>query len=146
MLKLLKRSMAVATLCAAELLGTLSAKAGPVEYVKVCSLYGAGYFYIPGTDRCQNANQITANQNTLSWLSSTAFQGVAISTALVSPFVPANANYAISVHWGDFEGSNAIAAAGLARLGNTNFFLSAGVGVGVAGGPTVERAGFMFAW
>src|ERR1700744_6164659 len=27
-------------------------KAAPVEYVKVCSLYGAGFFYIPGTDTC----------------------------------------------------------------------------------------------
>ena len=24
----------------------------PVEYVKICSLYGAGYYYIPGTDVC----------------------------------------------------------------------------------------------
>jgi hypothetical protein len=24
----------------------------PVEYVKVCSLYGAGYYYMPGTDIC----------------------------------------------------------------------------------------------
>lgn len=27
-------------------------KAVPVEYVRVCSAYGAGYFYIPGTDTC----------------------------------------------------------------------------------------------
>jgi hypothetical protein len=27
-------------------------KAKPVEYVKVCSLYGAGFYYIPGTDIC----------------------------------------------------------------------------------------------
>jgi hypothetical protein len=27
-------------------------KAKPVEYVKICSLYGAGYYYIPGTDTC----------------------------------------------------------------------------------------------
>ena len=26
-----------------------------VEYEKVCSLYGAGFFYIPGTDTCANA-------------------------------------------------------------------------------------------
>jgi len=31
----------------------LPVKAKPVEYVKVCSLYGAGYYYIPGTDICQ---------------------------------------------------------------------------------------------
>ena len=28
----------------------LPVKAKPVEYVKVCSIYGAGFFYIPGTD------------------------------------------------------------------------------------------------
>ncbi|SHH43889.1 porin [Bradyrhizobium erythrophlei] len=30
----------------------LPIKAKPVEYVKICSLYGAGFFYIPGTDTC----------------------------------------------------------------------------------------------
>jgi hypothetical protein len=30
----------------------LPVKAKPVEYVKVCSLYGAGFYYIPGTDVC----------------------------------------------------------------------------------------------
>ena len=28
------------------------AKAAPVEYVRVCSTYGAGFFYIPGTESC----------------------------------------------------------------------------------------------
>src|SRR5512132_3857333 len=27
-------------------------KAKPVEYVKICSLYGAGFYYLPGTDIC----------------------------------------------------------------------------------------------
>lgn len=27
-----------------------------VEYVKVCSLYGAGFHYIPGTDTCLNTS------------------------------------------------------------------------------------------
>ncbi|MFH3478419.1 porin [Xanthobacter variabilis] len=30
----------------------LPVKAKAVEYVKVCSAYGAGYFYVPGTDTC----------------------------------------------------------------------------------------------
>lgn len=29
-----------------------SRKAAPAEYVRVCSAYGAGFFYIPGTDVC----------------------------------------------------------------------------------------------
>jgi hypothetical protein len=30
----------------------LPVKAKPIEYVKICSLYGAGFYYIPGTDTC----------------------------------------------------------------------------------------------
>src|SRR6202021_2792300 len=30
----------------------LPVKAKPVEYVKVCSLYGSGFWYVPGTDTC----------------------------------------------------------------------------------------------
>src|SRR5262245_34028863 len=30
----------------------LPVKAKPVEYVKICTLYGAGFYYIPGSDIC----------------------------------------------------------------------------------------------
>ncbi len=30
----------------------LPIKAKPVEYVKICSVYGAGFYYVPGTDTC----------------------------------------------------------------------------------------------
>ena len=30
----------------------LPVKARAVEYVRICSLYGAGYWFIPGTDTC----------------------------------------------------------------------------------------------
>jgi hypothetical protein len=30
----------------------LPVKAKPIEYVKVCAIYGAGFYYIPGTDTC----------------------------------------------------------------------------------------------
>src|SRR5438309_9727630 len=37
----------------AGLLAVSGAQAAPpVEYVKVCSLYGDGFYYIPGTDTC----------------------------------------------------------------------------------------------
>lgn len=38
--------------CGAAQAADLPVKAKPVEYVRVCSLYGAGFFYIPGTDTC----------------------------------------------------------------------------------------------
>jgi hypothetical protein len=30
----------------------LPVKAAPVQYVKICTLYGVGFYYIPGTDMC----------------------------------------------------------------------------------------------
>ena len=30
----------------------LPVKAKPVQYVKICSLYGVGFYYVPGTDMC----------------------------------------------------------------------------------------------
>ena len=30
----------------------LPVKAKPVEYVKICTLYGPAFYYIPGTDTC----------------------------------------------------------------------------------------------
>jgi hypothetical protein len=44
----------------------LPVKAKAVEYVKVCSLYGAGFWYIPGTDTCIKLGgymRIDANYN-----------------------------------------------------------------------------------
>jgi hypothetical protein len=120
--------------------------AAPVEYVKVCSLYGPGYFYIPGTADCVSANQINETQAALSKFTSTAYTGIAVSTAIVTPYVPPNANFAFSAHWGGFEGANAVGFGGLMRAGNSNFFLSAGVGTGINNGATAERAGFMMAW
>ncbi len=35
-----------------------------VEYVKVCSLYGAGFHYYPGTDVCINEGSSDARQQT----------------------------------------------------------------------------------
>ena len=51
----------------------LPVKAKPVEYVKVCSLYGAGYYYMPGTDICMKLGgyvrwQFTANPGSASLL------------------------------------------------------------------------------
>jgi Porin subfamily len=48
---LLGAAAGLATVASAQA-ADLPVKAAPVEYVKVCSLYGAGFFYIPGTDTC----------------------------------------------------------------------------------------------
>src|SRR6476620_6367605 len=39
---------------ASGLLTIAPATAQAVEYVKICSLFGAGFYYLPGTDICHN--------------------------------------------------------------------------------------------
>ena len=45
-------SAAVLVTAAGAQAADLPVKAKAVEYVKVCSLYGAGFYYVPGTDTC----------------------------------------------------------------------------------------------
>jgi len=60
----------------------LPAKAKAAEYVKVCSLYGVGFYYIPGTDTCiRIGGQVRAEyaffaggSNIQNWGSNQAFQ------------------------------------------------------------------------
>jgi hypothetical protein len=50
--RLLLGSAAALITTAAAQAADLPVKAKAVEYVKVCSLYGAGFWYVPGTDTC----------------------------------------------------------------------------------------------
>jgi len=49
---LLGSAAAFAVVSGARAADVVVAQPEPVEYVKVCDAYGAGFFYIPGTDTC----------------------------------------------------------------------------------------------
>lgn len=49
---LLGSAAALAAAAGAQAADLPMRKAAPVEYVRVCTAYGAGFFYIPGTDTC----------------------------------------------------------------------------------------------
>ena len=49
---LLGSAAGIAAVAGAQAADLPSRKAAPVEYVRVCSAFGAGFFYIPGTDNC----------------------------------------------------------------------------------------------
>ena len=49
---LLYSSTALMTASGAKSADLPTTKAAPVEYVRVCNVFGAGFFYIPGTDTC----------------------------------------------------------------------------------------------
>jgi len=49
---LLGSAAGLAAVAGAQAADLPSKKAAPVEYVRVCSAHGAGFFYIPGSDTC----------------------------------------------------------------------------------------------
>jgi len=49
---LLGSAAAVAAVAGAQAADLPSRKSDPVSYVKICDAYGAGFFYIPGTNTC----------------------------------------------------------------------------------------------
>ncbi len=144
--------------------------AAPVEYVRICSLYGAGFFYIPGTDTCTNGRQIVDNQFAIARANTLNATGTAMAASLVAPWLPTGTNFAISNHWAAFDGQNAVGFSGLMRLSGRLVF-SAGFSAGLDRGRLLSlsdrtqtefgtsvpaqswsdirglgRAGFMYAW
>ncbi len=71
----------------------LPVKAKAVEYVRICSLYGAGFYYIPGTDTCIKLAgylraDITFNGGNYGGRPGAAISARAIATAITSLPVP----------------------------------------------------------
>src|SRR6476659_2331159 len=59
---LLGAAAGLLTVGAAQAADLPMTKAEPVEYVKVCSEFGEGFFYIPGTDTCLKiSGEVRAN-------------------------------------------------------------------------------------
>lgn len=53
---MLSRFLAFALVCLSAGLWAQAGRAQPVEYVKICSMWGIGYFYNPGTETCIRAD------------------------------------------------------------------------------------------
>ena len=148
----------------------ITATPSHAQNVKICSIYGAGFFYIPGTDTCVNAQQTVDTQFAVARMITLASTGTAMAAALVRPYLPDHTNFAISGHWAAFNGQNALGFSGLMRLSG-NFVFSAGVAFGLDRGNLttlsdrtqtqfgtsipqeswsdvrgLSRAGFMYAW
>lgn len=57
--------VAAITIAATVTVRPSTANAQPVEYVRVCSIFGAEFFYLPGTDICLNVETNDARQETM---------------------------------------------------------------------------------
>jgi len=57
-------------------------KAKPVEYVKICTLYGAGFYYLPGTDICVKHGAYVRFQSYYNHGGTSATNGPFLQTAI----------------------------------------------------------------
>ncbi len=78
----------------------LPVKAKPVQYVKICSLYGVGFYYIPGTDMCikvggwvraEYAYGDNGNMSNGPWAAQAGNQGTSNSTFRARGYITADA-------------------------------------------------------
>lgn len=141
--------------------------AQPVEYVRVCSIYGAQYYYSPGTDTCINANTgVTKRQTENGTVTSKtalaqsvedidnrvarAFENSSIAAALTSPDLVAGEHFGVRVNWGNAGMSNAMGLTGAAVLGEGLFAgggrLTGTAGVAFAGHSVGGNAGLQLTW
>jgi len=167
----IKATRAIVATAAALFAGLVATPShAQVEYVRVCSLYGAGFFYIPGTDTCVQTRQIVDNQFAIARLNTRAATGTAMAASLVAPWLPSGTNFAISNHWAGFDGQHALGVSGRMRISG-HFVFSAGFAAGLDRGKLntfnertqteqgtstpaeswseirmLSRAGFMYAW
>ena len=113
--------------------------AEPVEYVRICTTYGQGFFYIPGTDTCMRLGGTTRGEGNVC---NTAYgshfvgqgacptsRGTAASVRRVSPCLSAGATYYVS------GGARCDIPRG--GLANTDLGRNWGIDFGVSGGATI---------
>lgn len=145
------------------------AQAAPVQYVKICTLYGADWNYIPGTDTCVNQNTGETRKQTANGVvygttqteqdaqqakqdaqkasdsAQRANEGVALSLALPRAQVTAGHKFAAAANLGVFEGEEAFGVGG-AFEANDNVTFNAALGVGLQHGTVGGNAGINVSW
>jgi hypothetical protein len=91
----------------------LPGKAAPAEYVRICDTYGAGFFFIPGTDTCLRIGGfVRADYNFLSSPNS-GVQGAALDPRLATTGY--DANYSTSIRLTLFTDARSNTEYGLLR-------------------------------
>jgi hypothetical protein len=132
-----------------------AAQTGPLQFVTTDSggnLGSAtlGDMGIAGTADIAGINGqiagINSRLNDLDGRSSKALNGVSMAFAMSgTPWVMPTESFAMSLNWGTFQGTNALAWSGALRLGD-NVQANGGIAYGTNGGGVGGRVGVRIGW
>ena len=135
----------------AVIVAGLPAVGAPVEYVKICSLYGAGFFYVPGTDVCMNAvtgetrwQTSGGTQRSLNRVD-LAFQGSVVAMAMPTPVIEYGKTFAVAGNFGQVNSTGAFGLAGAFEVAPGLSF-NGGVSVGTEQQTVGSKVGFNYSW
>ncbi len=141
----------------------LPAAADPAEYLVLCDQYGAGFFFIPGTDICTNpVNGDTRYQDeddrtvrtwsplVLQLMAETeaanrAIEAAAVAIAIPTPIILSGDRFALAGNWSQLAGYHAFGLASAFSFGNA-LSINAGVGVGLETFAIGTRFGLNLNW
>ena len=169
------RKIALSLACALLPLVAGTAAEAAVEYVRVCSLYGAGWYYIPGTDTCMKPETGETRTNTtlgtkygqtelagrvadteaavadLEQRFDDAFRdqsdASAIAAALADPDLVYGEHFGVKFNWGNASQANAFGVTFAGVIAETeNMRVTLTGGVATTGRNTGGRAGVQFSW
>lgn len=152
----MKRTILSLAAIAAAALAPSTASAA-VEYVRICTTQGAGYYYVPGTDYCFNETTheiivtgprtpnfgitVADRIETLNERIGFALSGAAIGIALPNPIMPEGDRFAITGNWGQVAGANAFGLSAAVQL-TPHFLLTGAAGMSPGTGVVGTRAGW----
>lgn len=129
--------------------------ASAVDYVRECTLFGAGWYYAPGTAVCVNADTGETRETTSDGVVSgetellhdvrSAREGVALGIAMQNASVDTGKSFGAAINWGVYEGEAAIAASGAVRIGD-GLTVNGTLGFGLGEHNVAARAGVNYAW
>jgi len=135
----------------------------PPEYLILCDMYGAGFFYIPKTEICTNpVNGDTRYQDeddrtvrtwsplVLQLMAQTeaanrAIEAAAVAIAIPTPIILAGDRFALAGNWAQLAGYHAFGLASAFSFGNA-LSINAGVGVGLQTFAIGTRFGLNLNW
>lgn len=150
----------MSTALAAASLAPQAAGAQSLVYTQICDKYGAGFFYIPGTEQCYRPNdgQIRYETDEGTVVTQSLFAtrvdeleaAAAISNSLEDPDLVTGETFGLRVNWGVAGSHSAIGITGAFMLsdgladGGTR--LTGSGGLGFADGQVGARLGLQLTW
>lgn len=160
-------TIAASALVVSSFCGSVAAEPMPVEYVRVCTAYGAQYYYSPGSETCINADTgqtkretengtvvgetaLAARVSAIEERIQDAFDAASIAAALTDPSLAAGEHAGVRLNWGNAGDANAFGVSAALLLSEnaaqSGLRLTGSAGVAFTSNKVGGRVSLLASW